>query len=269
MKKTDGQPVTIVADNLSVGWARAILELSKPGVTRIAPMTLIIRGFNGNGPAEEVPEIRAGVDEFLTRQDKRDVENVAWTIFPQRYLDLAAGDRESFFDLFNETFPRIQAFNPRNNNRGSYFQRLVNLGGEDGGFNQLRWILEQYENHPNSRRVSKFQATTFDPVRDYSSAGQLEFPCLQQVSFTFEGDELHLNAFYATQQLARKGYGNYLGLARLGAFMATEMKLKFGQLNVFVGVAKMDVKKSDPNLTALLSIIKRHADSARAILIPA
>ena len=269
MKKTDGQPVTIVANNLSVGWARAMLELCKPGVTRIAPMTLVIRGFDEHGIAAEVPQIRAGVEAFLVDQEKRDVENVAWTIFPQRYLELAGGDREAFFDLFNDTFPRIQAFNPRNNNRGSYFQRLINLSGENDGLNQLRWILEQYENHPNSRRVSKFQATTFDPARDYSSAGQLEFPCLQQVSFTFDDGALHLNAFYATQQLARKGYGNYLGLARLGAFMAAEMELTFEQLNVFVGVAKMDVKKSDPALVKLLSIIKQHADCARTIPIPA
>uniref|UniRef100_UPI0035CBA2B3 thymidylate synthase n=1 Tax=uncultured Sphingomonas sp. TaxID=158754 RepID=UPI0035CBA2B3 len=265
MKTTDGQPVTIIADNLSVGWARAMLELCKPGITRIAPMTLIIRGFGENGGAMEVPQIRQGVDAFLVSQEKRDVENVAWTIFPQRYLELAGGEREAFFDLFNDTFPRIQTFNARNNCRGSYFQRLVNLSGDGKGVNQLRWILEQYENHPKARRVSKFQATTFDPARDYSNAGQLEFPCLQQVSFTFDGEGLHLNAFYATQQLARKGYGNYLGLARLGAFMANEMGLTFEQLNVFVGVAQMDVGKTNPDLIALLDIVKRHADGARTM----
>lgn len=269
MKKTDGQPVTIVADNLSLGWARAILELSKPGVTRITPMTLIIRGFDENGIAAEIPEIRKGVDDFLEAQDKRDVENVAWTIFPHRYLELAGGDREAFFDLFRESFPRIQAFNPRNNKRGSYFQRLVDLTGDGTGLNQLKWILDEYENHPKSRRTSKFQATTFDPLRDYSSAGQLEFPCLQQVSFTFDDDALHLNAFYATQQLARKGYGNYLGLARLGAFMAAEMELAFEQLNIFVGVAKMDVGKSDPDMVKLLQNLKKHADGARTVPVPA
>src|SRR5205823_3837083 len=142
------------------------------------------------------------------------------------------------------------------NKRGSYFQRLVDLNGEGQGPNQLKWMLDEYRDHPKARRASKFQATTFDPLRDYSSTGQLEFPCLQQVSFTFEDGGLSLNGFYATQQIARKAYGNYLGLARLGAFMAKEMGLSFEQLNVFVGIAKMDVNKTDPDLRALLEVVR-------------
>ena len=64
-QKTDAQPRTIVADNLSLGWARAMLELTRPGVTRITPMTLIIRGFNTDGAPVEVPKIWHAVDAFL------------------------------------------------------------------------------------------------------------------------------------------------------------------------------------------------------------
>jgi len=256
--KTDAQPVTLDADNLSIGWGKVMLALARRGVTRLTPLTLIIRGFGDSGEGAEVPEIRLAVDAFLAAQGKRDTENVAWTIFPQRYWQMSGGDREAFFDLFIESFQRVQDFNPRNNKRGSYFQRLVDLNGEGKGPNQLKWMLNEYDTHPKSRRASKFQATTFDPARDYSSAGQLEFPCLQQVSFVFEDDALHLNAFYATQQIARKGYGNYLGLARLGAFMAGQMNLRFEQLNVFVGIAKMDVDKSDPDLVNLLSVIQQY-----------
>lgn len=265
MRKTDGQPVTIVADNLSLGWARVMLELTKPGVTRLTPLTLVVRGFEADGVAAEIPEIRSAVDAFLLAQGKKDTENVAWTIFPQRYWELAGRDREAFFDLFIESFQRVQEFNPRNNRRGSYFQRLVDLNGGGKGPNQLKWMLHEYEAHPKARRTSKFQATTFDPDRDYTSAGQLEFPCLQQVSFTFEDEAVHLNAFYATQQIARKGYGNYLGLTRLGAFMAREFGLRFEQLNVFVGAAKMDVTKSDPDLSTLMAVVKEHADGARTV----
>ena len=256
MKTSNINPVSLTADNLSVGWAKVMLELTRPGVSRLAPLTLTITGFDGNGVAAEVPAIRAGVDEFLAAQGKRDTENVAWTIFPQRYLELAGGDRDAFFDLFIESFQRVQEFNPRNNKRGSYFQRLVDLNGGGRGPNQLKWMLDDYDTHPRARRTSKFQATTFDPARDHTAAGQLEFPCLQQVSFTFEDGGLALNAFYATQQVARKGYGNYLGLARLGAFMAKEMKLSFEQLNVFVGVAKMDVGKTDPDLVSLMTTVR-------------
>ena len=268
-KKIDAQPRTIVADNLSVGWARTMLELHRPGVTRITPMTLIVRGFAPDGKICEVAEIREAVDLFLDRQGKRETENVAWTIFPQRWWEMSGGDVELFFEICVDGFQRVQDFNPRNNRRGSYFQRLMDLKGEGKGPNQLKWMLKEYKEHPKARRTSKFQATTFDPARDYTSSGQLEFPCLQQVSFVFEDGALHLNAFYATQQLARKGYGNYLGLARLGAFMAQRMGLRFEQLNVFVGVAKMDVTKSDADLVALMDVVKRHADGARVAMLDA
>ena len=256
--KTDLSPVTLTANNLSVGWGLVLDALAKPGVTRLAPLNLTITGFDDNGVARETPEVRAAVEQFLRAQGKRDVENVAWTIFPQRDWEIANGNREHFFDVYIESFQRVQAYNPRNNKRGSYFQRLVDLNGEGRGPNQLKWLLDDYDEHPKARRKSKFQATTFDPARDQTSAGQLEFPCLQQVSFTFEDGGMQLNAFYATQQIARKGYGNYLGLSRLGAFVASQMKLRFEQLNVFVGMAKMDVGKSDPDLVELLEVVRAH-----------
>ena len=63
-----------------------------------------------------------------------------------------------------------------------------------------------------------------------------------------------MNAFYATQYIFDKAYGNYLGLAQLGAFMAREMGLHFARLNVTVGVAKLDgVSKSDASLKPLIA----------------
>lgn len=266
--KIDGQPLAFSADNLSLGWAKVMMALTRPGITRITPLMLTVRGFAPDGTAAEVPAIREAVDAFLVAQEKRDTENVAFTIFPQRYWDMSGGDREAFYDLFIESFQRIQTFNPRNNKRGSYFQRLVDFHGGGQGPNQLKWMIDEYLEHPKARRTSKFQATTFDPERDYTSAGQLEFPCLQQVSFVSEDGALHLNAFYATQQIARKGYGNYLGLARLGAFVAGQIGLSFEQLNIFVGVAKMDVAKSDADLETLMAVVKAHAGTKLVDLEP-
>jgi hypothetical protein len=267
--KNDGQPVALVADNLSLGWAKIMLALTQPGVTRLTPLSLTVRGFSADGTPAEISEIRDAVDIFLAAQSKKDTENIAFTIFPQRYWEISGGDRDAFFGLFIESFQRIQKFNPRNNKRGSYFQRLVDLNGGGKGPNQLKWMIEEYLQHPKARRTSKFQATTFDPARDYTSAGQLEFPCLQQISLVFEDDALYLNAFYATQQIARKGYGNYLGLARLGAFVAGQLGLKFEQLNVFVGVAKMDVAKSDPDLEELMEVVRAHMGEDVAELVSA
>ena len=267
--KTESDQNTFSANNLSIAWAKVLIQLTKPGVQRIAPMTLKIRGFDIDGSPAEVPGIRSAVDAFAVSQGVKDSENVAFTIFPQRYLDLAGGDRKALYDLYIESFQRIQTFNPRNNKRGSYFQRLIDFEGQGQGPNQLEWMIQEFHAFPKSRRSSKFQATTFDPVRDHKSDKFLEFPCLQQVSFTFDGDGLHLNAFYATQQIARKAYGNYLGLSRLGAFMAREMKLRFEQLNVFVGAAQMDVKKSDDDLKLLVKEIEKQLGQMESSLVPA
>jgi hypothetical protein len=257
-------PKVLETSNLSIGWASVLDCLAKPGVNDISPLSLSITGFDERGVAAEIPAIRNAIDNLLSIKGKRDTENIAWTIFPERYWQMSAGSRETFFEIFREAFPRIQDFNPQNNRRGSYFQRMVDFEGGGKGINQLKWILDEYDRNPSGRR-SKWQATTFDPYRDMSSTAQLEFPCLQQVSFTFSGkDGLVVNAFYATQQIVHKGYGNYLGLARLGAFMAFQMKRRLERLNVFVGIAKMDkIGKTDSDFVALLKVAREELATAR------
>jgi hypothetical protein len=258
------EPQTIVATNLSLGWAAVLNYLARPGVGEISPLSLSITGFNDRGIAAEVPAIRGAVDALLAAKGKRDVENVAWTIFPARYWQMAQGDRAAFFTMFREAFPRIQDYNQQNNRRGSYFQRMVDFEGRGTGFNQLGWILDEYERNPAGRR-SKWQATTFDPYRDMLTTALLEFPCLQQVSFTLSGsDGLVVNAFYATQQIVHKGYGNYLGLARLGAFMASQMNRRMERLNVFVGIAKMDkIGKTDSDFVGMLATVRAELAAAQ------
>ena len=51
-----------------------------------------------------------------------------------------------------------------------------------------------------------------------------------------------------------KAYGNYLGIAQLGAFMAHEMKLEMSRMNVIVGIAKFErISKSDQDLAPLVA----------------
>jgi hypothetical protein len=47
--KTELMPVTLTADNLSLGWGLVLDALAKPGVTRLAPLTLTITGFDEAG----------------------------------------------------------------------------------------------------------------------------------------------------------------------------------------------------------------------------
>jgi hypothetical protein len=51
---------------------------------------------------------------------------------------------------------------------------------------------------------------------------------------------LEMTAFYATQQLYVKAYGNWLGLCRLGQFIAGQSGLKLTRFTCFANVQKMD-----------------------------
>ena len=146
--------------------------------------------------------------------------------------------------------------NKNANGRGLYFERMVRYGRGPCDGNQLEWILSQFGSRAGVRR-SMLQAATFDPGRDHVASAQLGFPCLQQVSFEPTAAGLVVNAFYATQQIFDKAYGNYLGLAQLGAFMAHEMKKPLARLNVMVGVAKLErITKSDSDFEPLVAATK-------------
>ena len=88
------------------------------------------------------------------------------------------------------------------------------------------------------------------------------FPCLHQVCFTPLGgngrEGLAVTGFYATQHVFEKAYGNYLGLCRLGHFVAHEMNLRLVRMTCIAASARLgDVDKSE---------VEPLADRVRAVL---
>jgi hypothetical protein len=247
------EPVVINDNNLSRAWSRLLLGFLDGAGTEVSPLVLSVTGFDDRGAVPEDPAVRQAVDQLLKRKGRLKVEDVAFTIFPQRLWEMSRGDRTRLFTLYRGTFPRWQAMNRKANGRGLYFERMVMYGRGPCDGNQLEWILSQYGSRVGVRR-SMLQATTFDPGRDHVASAQLGFPCLQQVSFEPTAAGLVVNAFYATQQIFDKAYGNYLGLAQLGAFMAHEIDMPLARLNVMVGVAKLErITKSDPDFPPLVA----------------
>ena len=248
------QPPLVIDDtNLSRAWARLLLHILTGAGTEVAPVVLSLSGFTGNGTAVEDPVLRQALDRLLEHKGRTVSKNVAFTIFPQRLWEMSRGNRTRLFALYRETFPRWQALNRAANGRGLYFERLVMYGRGPCDGNQLEWILSQFNSRKGVRR-SMLQATTFDPGLDHIASAQLGFPCLQQVSFDPTPAGLVTNAFYATQQVFDKAYGNYLGLVQLGAFMAHEMDIPLARLNVMVGIAKLErITKSDADLGSLIT----------------
>ena len=250
---TAPEPLLINDNNLSRAWSRLLLRILDGGGTEASPLVLSVTGFGDKGVVPEDLAVRQALDQLLKLKGRLKVEDVAFTIFPQRVWEMSRGNRTRLFTLYSATFPRWQAMNKKDNGRGLYFERMVMYGRGPCDGNQLEWILSQFGSRSGVRR-SMFQATTFDPGRDHVASAQLNLPCLQQVSFEPTTAGLVVNAFYATQQIFDKAYGNYLGLAQLGVFMAREMDMPLARLNVMVGVAKLErITKSDPGFAPLVA----------------
>ena len=259
------KPVLIDRANLSLAWAAAFMSIRSTSGHRLMPLTISFEGISGD--VIEEPSIRTALDAALAASDMQKVQTVANTIFPQALWRAAKGDRQAFYANYRENFPDYVAMEPNKNRRGLYFGRLIayDVDPKDGerlayvpegaipeNGNQLEFIIQRCK---KGVRVSAFQASVFDPARDHTAAAQLGFPCLQHVTFVpdFHDGSLGLNAFYATQQLFEKGYGNYLGLARLGMFVAAETGLHLTRVSCFVGVEKMESKpKAGAELDALI-----------------
>ena len=232
--------LTIEGENLSIVWARAFLHLMSR--SEIAPLTVMIRGFSDEESIEVAP-IRELLDDALGADEKAlSCHEVANTIFPISLWNPQA-DRQQLYERYLRIIPRV--LRHRRNRYGVYFQRLIAYGydrANKGGVNQLEHIIQTW--HRGNHRRSALQAAIFDPTRDHTNQPVRGFPCLQQVAFAYEGnDGLTVTGFYATQHIFERAYGNYLGLYRLGRFMAQEMGRQLTQVTCVASPAKRDGTK--------------------------
>jgi hypothetical protein len=253
---SNSSPLLIDENNLSHAWAKAFLHIIDNPGKEISPLVVSITGFNDGIPNEDT-DIRQSLDNCLAAEGEQTIDTVANTIFPHSLWRHSKDGRKELFERYLKIFPRIKAVELNKNKRGIYFERLIAFGSGPNDGNQLEYIISKYKDRPAVRR-SMFQASIFDPGRDHVGSAQLPFPCLQHISFVPHKNNLTMNAFYATQQVFNKAYGNYLGLCRLGNFMAHEMDLKFSRMNCFIGVAKLDnITKSSDTLAPVIKVCRK------------
>jgi thymidylate synthase len=242
-------PPLVDDSNLTKAWARVFVHLQDSASSEISPLLFSLTGFH-EGEAVESQSVRELLDSTLRECELQKVHTVANTIFPQKLWKRANDDRHLLYGMYAQVFPRLRAIAPHKNSRGLYFQRLTAFGPNK--INQLEFVISEYNKRKNVRR-SMLQASIFDPDSDHTRTAQLIFPCLQHVSFIPTEHGLVINGFYATQVIFERCYGNLLGLARLGAFMASQLQMPLYKLNCFVGVERRDFQKTDPKLQELLA----------------
>lgn len=224
----------ISTDNISLAWAAGVRHLLAERTVHIAPFIINLSGFPNSTPLEN-DDVRNALEALLAAENLDTVHTVANTVFPESLLRAAGGDRHLFFRRYINALPRYKKLEPYKNGRGLYFDRLINFGRGPMDGNQLEFIITSFKKGVVDM---KLQASLFDPERDLTPAARIGFPCLQQISFVRAGGGLAMNAFYATQLLIEKAYGNMLGLSRLGRFVARELGMQLTGLTVYVGNEK-------------------------------
>ena len=266
---------TIADHNLSRAWARTLLMLLERPQSQVSPFMLSLSGLQNGLPVED-GKVRSLMDAELRKLGKYSSQVSAMLIFPyNEWLRRGKPECAEFSEWYlQHFFPRLQARDTRNS-RGTYFQRMIAASGikVTGGkttvetSNQLNHIITIWNrDKQNGKRPrhTALQVSCFDPVKDHTGSALLGFPCLQQLAFAYDEAGLSLTAFYPTQYVFDRGYGNYLGLCHLGHFMASQMELEFVQLNCVVmkpelghEITKTMLVKLEQSLRGVLKLPKK------------
>jgi len=257
------KPHLITESNLSTAWARAFLH-AHDGANDT--LVVAIRDFEGEIPDQE-EKIATELDRRLSALAIPKIDQTALTIVPyEKWLREGKISIEELTTWYLDSMlPRLKARCTKNR-RGTYFERLVSYSGINikGGqekprtVNQLAHVIELWKkkaenSRPSRPRQSALQLACFDPAKDDTGSALLGFPCLQQVSFTYhEVGSLEVNAYYPTQYIFDRAYGNYLGLCQLGHLVAHSLGVKLTRFTCFTARPEVGESVKDRDFIDLL-----------------
>jgi hypothetical protein len=259
-------PIIIERSNLSLAWADAFMATLDSGRSGLRPLVITVGDFPSLLPPEDLT-IRAALDHRLVALGKNPSDVSGMMIFPYKpWIRRGMPGCAEFAKFCMERLlPRLKKLDKRNQ-KGTYFERMMAYSGVRRSgtreVNQLQFVIDLMRK-PRRQRQSALQIACFDPAKDHTGQAVRGFPCLQQVSIAYDDHgNLALNAYYPTQYLFDRAYGNYLGLCHLGHFLAHETKLRFARLTCFIGRPERgDVRMRDigPLLRILSNAIKEPA----------
>jgi len=231
--------ITITHDNLSHAWSDALQALVANHGKAVHLAVAV-----GRPSDPEDAGIRGTLDAFIDERRRAGkkiwpVSTVANTMFPSAFY---RRDRENARGRLYELHAKAQRIQRRLDS-DSYFNRLVAYPGADGEpFNQLEYIVDRLIKQRKPRERGGPMSSAYEVGLTVPAGGNLRvqapgkdrnimsFPCLSQISFTLDGDVLNLAALYRNQFFVTRAYGNYVGLARIGDFIAHETDAQLGEV---------------------------------------
>ncbi len=244
----------VSAHGLSDAWVEALKAVLDRG--DIAPLVVTFPATQIDGNWDRI-EVRTKLDETLAQKAKFACATVANTIFPSSLWD-PDKPTERLYSAYLQILPVLWKY--RQNKRGLYFERMIDYGNNKNpgsGCNQLARVIENW--HGGLRRRSGLQASIFDPSKDHIQSPYLGFPCLQHVALTpLGGNSLAMTCYYGHEYIVDKAYGNDLGLAKLGDFMAHEMGLHLEQISIVASVASLGARFPRAHLMELIESVQAY-----------
>jgi hypothetical protein len=236
----------VKAPDISTAWREMLSSVADAPDSKATHTVSLI-----SSPLPEDAEIRAGADALLAALDRPSVETVANTIFPTR-MAATSPTVARLGERYRAAYPTLRRF--PGNGKGTYFGRLVqhpDAKPEPG--DQLTTLVdvlrtEARASGPMSARYEVPIVAGVDiavPIRTPRDTSRRGFPCLSLCSFQLDYQHLHLLATYRYEYLVDKGYGNYLGLARLHHYVAAQTGLHVGKLTIVAGRAYADAPRRE------------------------
>ncbi len=222
----------ITGNSLTDAWRGAVMALLEVAGHEIYDLMVEIAH-----PELEDAEGLTAVDRYLATSGLQSLDRVANTIFPA-HLAARARDREAFYAGYERILPRIRRRDTRNRH-GTYFSRIIRfpLQPDPARSNQLERVITDLQMNPDRRMRHIYEIQVFAPGRDLRPEG---FPCLSSLSLHVEAGRLRLAATYRNQFYIERGLGNFIGLARLQRYIASEAGLPQGELSVHAFHAALD-----------------------------
>ncbi len=253
----------IPSSSLSEAWLQASRYLlDQPGGKAVNLSVTFLCGL------AEISGVRSALDTYHDTHRGRNgrpysVDTVANTLFPMGLYAPHLGPGAAAEHLWkNHELAMKMQVRLKATDRDNYFNRLACYPASEGPINQLDKVISRLKGQlgqagplSSAYELGLTNPDTDGDLRLQSPAHDRRiygFPCLSHISLTFVRPKLHLTALYRNQVFIERAYGNYLGLARLATFIATEIGAEVGEIACVATHADIELGYGKESLEELL-----------------
>lgn len=234
------EPVLIVANDFSLAWSKAIVELKNHNWLAWNFVVTIKNPAAKNDYAIDLLTTFAENKNLITPRQ------VQHTIFPsQFYKGNRVGNREKLYKCYNRFYNQTRK--APHSGWGTYFKRMISYKTKDGyEYDQLGNIIDHINDRKNNFGSAHFMVI---PQVGKESNKKMGSPCLNYVTIQVEksGSEKTINllAVYRNHDYRERTFGNYWGLCDLLQYICKETNSSIGSLTCVSSHAYVGSNKTE------------------------